>query len=181
MKRAPKKGLFILLTLGILVVVTWVLWQGVHFYRQEAKRARHREEALGSGVMQNVHLTSTQGEKVIWELKAREARLLGSRIHLWGVQITYRFKPQEPLLIFGREGELERKKQQGEIWGNVQIRFGSETLRVSKIHWDTKKNLVSCSLPFQVSGRYEIEGRGFVAKPSSGWIRVKKLKKAVFH
>jgi len=180
MKGLSKKSLFILLALGVLALITWVLWQGVCFYRQEGKKAQQREEATGKGVMENVHLTSTQGGEVIWELEAQKARLMGNRIHLWGVRVTYRFKPRKPLLIFGREGELERKKKRGEIWGNVRIQFESETLRVSKVCWDTQKNLVSSSLPFQVRGRYEIEGRGFVAKPSSGWIQVKKLKKAVF-
>lgn len=180
MKGLSKKRLVILLALGVLALIIWVLWQGVCFYRQEGEKAQQREEATGKGVMENIHLTSTQGGKVIWELEAQKARLMGNRIHLWGVQITYQFKPQKPLLISGREGELDRKKKLGEIWGNVQIQFESETLRVSKVYWDTQKNLVSSSLPFQVRGRYEIEGRGFVAKPSSGWIQVKKLKKAVF-
>ncbi len=180
MKGLSKKRLILLLALGVLSLTVWVLWQGVLFYRQEGKKAQRREEATEKGIMESIHLTSTQGGKVIWKLEAQKAQLIGNRIHLWGVKITYQFKPKKPLLISGREGELDRKKKLGEIWGNVEIYLESEVLRVSKVYWDTQKNLVSSPLPFQVRGRYEVEGKGFVAKPSSGWIQVKKLKKAVF-
>ncbi len=74
---------------------------------------------------------------------------------------------------------MNRKKQKGRIWGDVTVRYGSETLRVEEILWRLDENVLESPLPFKITGRCTVEGTGFVAKPSLGWVKVKKLKKVV--
>ncbi len=139
------------------------------------------EENREKGYMKALRLTSSKGGEVVWVLKASKAQLSGDRIHLWNVLITYFFEPNKPIIIKGLEGYIDRKKEVGEIWGKVTITQQKEVLHVDRMRWETKKNILESSRPFTITGKYYIEGVGFVAKPSSGWVQVKKLKKAVFH
>ncbi len=180
MKKVTKGRLILFLGLVVLGLTAWVLWRGVSFYREEGKRAVHENETMEKGFMKHIHLTSTRGGQVIWALDAVKAQLVGDEVHLWDVRITYYLKSRRPLLIYGREGLLNRRQKKGEIWGDVRMMLGSECLTVNRLYWDTKRNLVSSPLPFHVRGRYQVDGVGFVAQPSAEWVKVRTLKKAVF-
>jgi len=172
---------FLLCAFGVLVLFFsfWSLWRGYRFYQAQGKK--EVEESGERGYVKALCLTSSRGSEVIWVMKAGKAQLSGDKIRLWDIMITYFFEPGKPVIIKGLEGCIDRKREMGEIWGDVTVTHQGETLYVDRMSWETKKNILESSLPFIITGKYRIEGVGFVAKPSLGWVRVKKLKKAVFY
>ena len=129
--------------------------------------------------MENIHLTSTKEGKVVWILDAAKAQMEGKVIHLWNLKIEYMYKKGKPFVITALRGTLDEKNKMGKIWGDVTVRFHGETLNVDEMIWNLDQNTLETSLPFKVTGRSLAEGVGFVAKPSQGWVKVKKLKKVV--
>jgi len=177
-KRPSSKIQISLLLLVILVLFGWSLKSGLHFYHEEREKAQEKGEKEKS-YMENVHLTSTKEGKVAWILDAAKAQMVGKVIHLWDLQIKYMYKRGKPVLITAKRGILDEKKKIGKIWDQVTIRFQGETLKVAEMVWNLEKNTLETDLPFKVTGKTLAEGTGFVAKPSTGWVRVKKLKKVV--
>ena len=178
MKRPSLKILVTLLALSVLILFGWTLRRGLHFYKEEGQKVQEKKNHE-KGYMENIHLTSTREGKVVWALDASRAQLVGKTIHLWNVKIEYMFKKDKPVIITAREGTLDKKKKLGKIWGDVTVRHQGETLKVEEILWNLNKNTLESPLPFKVTGRCMVEGTGFTAKPSLGWVKVKKLKKVV--
>jgi len=177
-KRPSTKILVSILLLLVLLLFGWTLKRGLHFYKEEGEKAQEKK-GKEKGYMENIHLTSTQKGRVVWVLDADKAQLEGKAIHLWKVRIRYLLNKGKPVMITAREGFLDRKKKLGKIWGDVKVQYRGETLTVEEILWNLERNTLESPLPFKITGRSLVEGKGFVARPSLGWVKVKKLKKVV--
>ncbi len=178
MKRPSNKAWVTVLVLGILLLFAWTLRNGLRFYQVEREKAQEKGEKEQS-YMENIHLTSTKEGKVLWLLDAARAKMRNKVIHLWDLKIEYIYQKGKPVVITAQRGILDNRKKLGKIWGDVTIRFRGETLKVDEMIWNLEKNTIETSLPFKVTGRTLAQGVGFIAKPSMGWVKVKKLKKVV--
>jgi len=177
-RRLSTKSLLPLFLLAVLLLFGWTLKSGLHFYHEEREKVQEKKGKEQS-YMENIHLTSTKEGKVLWILDAARAKMVDKVIHLWNLKIKYIYQKGKPVIITAQKGILDNKKKLGKIWGDVTIRFQGETLKVDEMVWDLDKNTIETSLPFKVTGKTLAEGTGFVAKPSAGWVKVKKLKKVV--
>ncbi len=174
MKR--KKWLLLVVSALLALVVGVVLW-GEHVYRASGIRAKGK--LTRKGVVEGLELSSSKGGKLSWLLKAEEAQVKGNTFILKGVSITYNYAPGKVIVVRGKHGQVDQKRQVGRLWGEVRVSMGKEVLTTSELVWDLHDNKVSTSKEFKLKGRYIVEGRGFDLFPSKGKVKVRHLRKAV--
>ena len=172
-----KKIWLLALPLVFLALVVWVVLWGEHTYRISGIKAKGKLSR--KGVVEGLELSSSKEGKLSWLLRSQKAQVKGNLFLLEGVEITYKYAPDKTIVVHGKYGEVDQKKQIGRMWGGVVVTMGRERLTTSELVWDLHRNRVSTSKRFSLTGRYMVEGRGFELFPNKGKVKVKHLRKAV--
>jgi hypothetical protein len=160
----------------VVLVVGVVLW-GEHVYRISGITAKGK--LTRKGVVEGLELSSSKEGKLSWMLRSSTAHVKGSTFLLEGVEITYNYAPGKTIVVRGKYGEVDQKRQTGRLWGEITVAMGKEVLTTSELIWDMNRNKVSTDQDFKLEGRYLVEGKGFDLFLSKGKVEVRHLRKAV--
>ncbi len=122
-------------------------------------------------VIDNFHFIQTEGEKVIWEVKAKKAEVSRSdnKATLWDLQAIFHSPQDVVITAIGDEGLIEMdesevfiKKSKRDVYLTSTKGF---TLITENLKWVGKKKIISTDALFEViAPTFNLKGKGFVFK-----------------
>lgn len=120
-------------------------------------------------VIDNFHFTQTEGDKVIWEVKAKKAEVYRSesRATLRDLEAIFRSPQGVAITAIGDEGIIEMDKSEVFIKKDerdvVLTSTKGFTLTTESLKWTGKKKTISTDALFEVIGpAFNLKGKGFV-------------------
>ncbi len=135
-----------------------------------------------TSIMQGLHLTHKEGDKVKWDLVAKNATFPKGNKEIIINSLELKIHDDPEIYLTGESGTYKIEERVFTINKPIEINIKDAKFRTDSLTWNSKKGLITTEDNIKFSGKnFLIEGTGLVARVKQQKVKILKNVKGTFY